>query len=208
VRLWDWPGAVSAQCWCARTSVCVHARGRTCECVHAYVSVRVCVCAQSDFEWLFGPRLPTESSPLLAAAVAGAELRSTDQMFISSLLLHRLRTASRLDPCHIGTQTGLAPSNICARPHLHRDSAHPATSAPGLALQRRAATHGRSGRRRWACQVSAAALSHCTHAAVHRAAHPARPAGLRLPAPSARTFSDRTWGFAQASVQHSCACGH
>jgi hypothetical protein len=67
---------------------CVRARERACvNCARAR--------AQADFEWLYGPRLPTGAAPALAAAVAGAELRSTDQMFISSLLLHRLRTGSR-----------------------------------------------------------------------------------------------------------------
>ena len=47
--------------------------------------------------------------------------------------------APKLKPAHICTGTGLTPVHICTgtvltRPHLHRDCAHPPTSAPGLLM--------------------------------------------------------------------------
>jgi hypothetical protein len=121
VRLWDWPGAVSAQCWCARTSVCVHARGRTCECVHAYVSVRVCVCAVRL-------RMAVWATPAdreLSAARRGRRRR---------------RAAQHRPNVHLIVAAAPAAHSIQARPlpHRHPDWARPlqylrpATSASGL----------------------------------------------------------------------------
>ncbi len=50
-------------------------------------------------------------------------------------LLARICAGTGLTPCHICTGTGLGPATPApglTRPHLHRDWAHPTTSAPGL----------------------------------------------------------------------------
>jgi hypothetical protein len=132
----------------ARVSVCLCGcqRVRACTCACGCVSARACRCSIEQMSWSTA-RSPTISSPvrleppprvtllvvrLVAHVVRHASRRAAGRPVTDD---HSLAAAAAVSHAHFHSRFGAVARSQPPLPHLHRDWAHLATSAPGLGLQ-------------------------------------------------------------------------